>query len=133
MTGTLGPVAIKGHVVNVGGKVTVSQTAGGAAPVTSSATASAFSGSVRVGSHEGEASLVKCESGDGCHLGSVTSKSVEVESNGDVGASVQVGVRLGVTVHVGQILTALAGSASDLYAAATNWFFSSVVHTNEIR
>ena len=132
VTGTLGPVEFKGHIVNVGGQATLSQTAGGATPVHASVTSSAISGTIRVGSREGEASLVKCESGEGCHLGSVGMKSIDVESNGDVGASVQVGVKLGVTVHFGQIATAVAAATSDLYATAKNWFLTSVIHPNEI-
>jgi hypothetical protein len=80
-----------------------------------------FSGKVRVGSREGEIALGKCETGEGCHAGSATIKNVEVSSNGDVGASVQVGVELGVTLHVGQTATALAGATQTIYNATRNW------------
>jgi len=87
--GTIGPVELRGQVGKVGVQGTLTQTAGGEVERRASGTAALFSGTARFGSRQFEASVLKCETGEGCKAGSVGRHNVEVESNGDVGASAQ--------------------------------------------
>jgi hypothetical protein len=116
--GQLGPVAMRAQIGRVGVEGSLSQTAGGENPIGGSASMSLASMQGRLGSREAGVTLLECATGDGCSPGSVAFGQAEVSSNLDVGVSAQLGVELGVTFHVGQTFTAIAGAAEDVYTLA---------------
>lgn len=124
--GQLGPVEIKGDLAKTGVEGSLSLTVSGHVEKDIEGTASAFSGSVRAGSRELEVSAVNCGTKSGCHVGTAGLKHVEAAPNGDVSVKAKVGIELGITVHVGQLGTAIAGAATDVYTMASGWIWKHV-------
>ena len=121
----LGPVEIKGELGKAG--VEASGTLGlDGFHTDGEATAAAFDGSVRVGSHELGVTAGSCGTKSGCQAGSAGMKNVEGASNGDISVKAKAGVELGVTFHAGQTATAFVGVANSAWTAISAWVWKHV-------
>lgn len=118
----LGPVEIKGDVGKVSTEASLTLNANLSVKPELNVSVTAFSGSVRLGSVEGEVSLGTCSTNGECTAASAGIKNVEGASNGDISAKLHVIGELGITLHAGEALTAFGGAASDLWNAAGAWF-----------
>jgi len=117
----LGPLEAKGDLAKVGVEGSLSLTALGRVQADGEASGSAVSATVRLGSREAEATLGTCGTKSGCHAGALGVHGVEGASNGDVSVKAKFGIELGVTVHLGQIGTAIAGAANTAYTLVSGW------------
>lgn len=114
MKGQIGPFEAKGRIASTGFEGTITFGANGIKPH-GAATATAVSGSIRLGSREAEATLGSCSTDSGCTAVSVGIHGVSAASNTDLGFKAEIGIEVGATLHVGEAITAFAGAAKFAY------------------
>lgn len=76
-----------------------------------------MSGSARVGAFGIKGEVGKCSIGGSCTVGSIKATGAlgadagaSAASNGDVSVEAQLGVKVGVTIHAGEIVTGTVGA-----------------------